>query len=164
MWFELATAADIRPKTRVVDAQAANESIRFASETAGYVERILVISDDPESPRAVRGILEKAGYDVTVAACGPIAMDVFRTAEPGLVVLDGLPGTLIQDLCRQIRDKSGNVPLLVLSTISDVEHVVLLLQLGADGYITKPFSTLEFLARVRAAMRLSEHVVGLAWP
>src|SRR5277367_3402313 len=138
---------------------AANESIQLASETAGYVERILVVYDDPESPRTVREILEKAGYDVTVAACGPIAMDVFRTAGPRLVVLDGLPGTLTQDLCRQIRDKSKNVPLLVLSTISDVEHVVLLLQLGADGYITKPFSTLEFLARVRAAMGDSNRTI-----
>ncbi len=102
----------------------------------------------------MREILEPAGYDVTVAASGPIAMDVLRTTEPGLVVLDICrAGTLTQDLCRQIRGESKDVPLLVLSIVSDVEHVVLLLQLGADGYITKPFSKLEFLARVGAAMR-----------
>ena len=118
------------------------------------MKKILVICDDPGSGWRVQKILEPAGYDVTIAASSPIAMDVLRTTEPGLVVLDiCLEGTLTQDLCRQIRGESKDVPLLVLSIISDVEHVVLLLQLGADGYITKPFSTLEFLARVRAAMR-----------
>jgi DNA-binding response OmpR family regulator len=118
------------------------------------VERILVIYDDPESPRTVRGILEQAGYPVAVAASGPIALDVLYTSKPGLVVLDiSLPGTLTQDLCRQIRGRSKDVPLLVLSIISDVEQVVLLLQLGADGYVKKPFSPLELLARVRAALR-----------
>jgi DNA-binding response OmpR family regulator len=118
------------------------------------VEKILVICDDPGSRWTVREILEPAGYDVTVAASGPIAMDVLRTTEPGLVVLDICrAGTLTQDLCRQIGGESKDVPLLVLSIVSDVEHVVLLLRLGADGYITKPFSKLEFLARVGAAMR-----------
>ena len=113
----------------------------------------MLIYDDPLSPPAARGILERAGYDVSIA-CGLVAMDAFRTKKPGLVVVDiSLPGTLTQDLCREIRGKSKHVPLLFLSVISDVEQVVLLLQLGADGYITKPFSPLEFLARVRAAMR-----------
>jgi DNA-binding response OmpR family regulator len=59
-----------------------------------------------------------------------------------------------QDYCRQIRDESKTVPLLVLSAISDVANVIQLLQLGADDYITKPFDVPEFLARVRASMRL----------
>jgi CheY-like chemotaxis protein len=118
------------------------------------VERILVIYDGPGSRWTVREILKPAGYDVTTAACGRLSMDVILTTNPGLVILDiCLPGTLTHDLCRRIRSKSRNVPLLVLSIISDVEQAVLLLQLGADGYITKPFSSLEFLARVRAAMR-----------
>jgi DNA-binding response OmpR family regulator len=102
----------------------------------------------------VRGILEQAGYDVITAASGPVAMNALRTIKPGLVVLDVcLPGRSGQDLCRQVRGESKNVPLLVLSAISAVADVVLLLGLGADGYITEPFSPLEFLARVRAAMR-----------
>jgi len=118
------------------------------------VQRILVIYDDPASQAILREILESAGYDVTVAPCGPIAMNDCLTTKPGLVVLDiWLPGTLTQNLCRQIRDKSKNVSLLVLTVISDVEEVVTLLKLGADGYITKPFSPLEFVARVRAAIR-----------
>jgi len=119
------------------------------------VGRILVIYDDPESERTVRRILESAGYDVIAApCCGPSAMDVFHNTNPGLVVLDVcLPRKSGQDLCRQIRGNSESVPLLVLSAVRDVADVILLLELGADGYMTKPFSPWEFLARVRAVMR-----------
>jgi len=120
------------------------------------VETILVIHDDPRSQSTVRvrRILEPAGYDVIAAASGHKAMNVLRTKKPALVVLDiCMPGSSGQDLCRQIRRESKNVPLLVLSAIRDVAAVVLLLKLGADGYITEPFSPCEFLARVRVAMR-----------
>jgi DNA-binding response OmpR family regulator len=117
------------------------------------VERILVIYDDPRSQQTVRRILEPAGYDVTIAASDQIAMDVTRTTMAGLVILDVcLPSKATQDLCRQIRNKSKNVSILVLSAIGDVEEVVQFLKLGADGYITKPFNPLEFIARVRAAI------------
>jgi DNA-binding response OmpR family regulator len=118
------------------------------------VERILVIYDDPRSQQTVREILEPIGYSVTAAAYGPIAMEVFRTTVPELVVLDvSLPGKWVQDFCREIRARSTVVPLFVLSTICDVAEVILLLELGADDYITKPFSPWEFLTRVRASMR-----------
>jgi len=118
------------------------------------VERILVIYDDPGSKQTVRQILEPAGYEVTIAASDQIAMDLIRATEAGLVILDVcLPSKSSQDLCHQIRSKSGNVSLLVLSPITDVEEVVLFLKLGADGYITKPFSPSELMARIRAAMR-----------
>ena len=118
------------------------------------MERILVIYDDPGSKQTVRQILEPAGYEVTIAASDQIAMDLIRATEAGLVILDVcLPSKSSQDLCHQIRSKSGNVSLLVLSPITDVEEVVLFLKLGADGYITKPFSPSELMARIRAAMR-----------
>ena len=102
----------------------------------------------------MRRILEQAGYDVIAAASGSKAINVLRTRKPGLVVLDVcLPGRSGADLCRQVRGESKDVPLLVLSAIRDVAAVVLLLRLGADGYITEPFSPSEFLARVRASMR-----------
>jgi DNA-binding response OmpR family regulator len=118
------------------------------------MERILVIYDDPRSEQTVRRILEPAGYGVITVPFGPIAMGVFQKTKPGLVVLDVCqPGKSSQDLCRRIRVNSESVPLLVLSAVGDVPDVVLLLALGADGYITKPFSPDEFLARVRVAMR-----------
>ena len=125
------------------------------------VERILVIYDDPQSQSTVHRILEPAGYDVITAAVGPNAMGVFRAEKPGLVILDVcLPGRSGQDLCRQVRSESKNVPLLVLSAAGDLADVVLLLELGADGYMTKPFSPCEFLARVRTAMHLFQDQRG----
>jgi DNA-binding response OmpR family regulator len=118
------------------------------------VERILVIYDDPGSEQTVRRILEPAGYDVITVPLAPVAMSVVHETKPRLVVLDigrrGKPG---QDLCSQMNVSAGWVPLLVLSAVGDVSEVVLMLALGADDYITKPFSADEFLARVRAAMR-----------
>jgi DNA-binding response OmpR family regulator len=119
----------------------------------------LVIDDDPEVQRAVRRTLEPAGYAVVTAAHGGIAMDIFRATVPALVVLDlRLPGKSGQDLCREMRNESTTVPILVLSAVSD--ETVLLLDLGADDYMTKPFSPRELLARVRAAMRRVEKASG----
>jgi DNA-binding response OmpR family regulator len=117
------------------------------------MERILVIYDAPGSRRTVGRILEPAGYDVITARAGPNAIEVFRKTNPGLVVLDLCEqGKSGQDLCREIRANS-DVPLLVLSAVGDLADVVVLLELGADGYITKPCSPGEVLARVRTAMR-----------
>lgn len=118
------------------------------------MERILVVDDDIEVQETVRRILEPAGYDIVTAADGSIAMETFRTAMPGLVVLDlRLPGKSGQDLCREIRNESTCVPILVLSAVSDEREKILLLELGADDYMTKPFDPREPLARVRAAIR-----------
>ncbi len=79
---------------------------------------------------------------------------VFRSTMPRIVILDlRLPGKSGQDLCREIKQECSNVPILVLSAASDVLDKVLLLELGADDYVTKPFSPRELLARVRAAFR-----------
>jgi DNA-binding response OmpR family regulator len=116
------------------------------------LERILVIYDNPASQRTVRRILEQAGYDVITARSGRNATDVFHETNPGLVILDlGEQGKSGHDLCREIRADS-DVPLLVLGA-GDLADVVVMLEIGADGYITKPISLEELLARVRTAMR-----------
>ena len=117
------------------------------------MEKILIISDDPSSQTVVRSLLVKAGYDVEMAACDNIAIHPFQTTKPSLVILDNLPSRSLHDRCCQIRSQSLEIPLLVLSVVSKVEQVVQLLELGADDYITKPFHTSEFLARIRAALR-----------
>ena len=118
------------------------------------MDKILVIEDDLAVQRALRRTFESAGFEVSVAADGAVAMETFRAIMPRIVILDlRLPGKSGQDLCREIKQESSSVPILVLSAASDVLDKVLLLEIGADDYITKPFSPRELLARVRAAMR-----------
>ena len=115
------------------------------------MQRILVIHDDPGSRRALDEILVPAGYDVVSVAYPPVAiMDAFLLTKPALVVLDiGLSGQKpVEDLCRQLRRESKEVPIFVLGSTSEVADRVSLLDLGADDYITKPFDSMEFLARV----------------
>jgi DNA-binding response OmpR family regulator len=118
------------------------------------MEKVLAIEDDPAVQRALRRTFETAGFDITIASDGNSAMDVFRASMPRVVILDlRLPGRSGQDLCREIKRQAATVPILVLSAASDVVDKVLLLELGADDYVTKPFSPRELLARVRAAIR-----------
>jgi len=118
------------------------------------MDKVLAIEDDPSVQRALRRTFETAGFDITIASDGTSAMDVFRATMPRVVILDlRLPGRSGQDLCREIKRQAASVPILVLSAASDVVDKVLLLELGADDYVTKPFSPRELLARVRAAIR-----------
>ena len=115
------------------------------------MEKILIISDDPQT--AVRSFLVKAGYNVEVAPRDNIAIHASLNTKPDLVILDNLPSRSLHDRCCQIRRQSLDIPLVVISGLSEVELVVQLLKLGADDYITKPFHLSEFLARIRAALR-----------
>jgi DNA-binding response OmpR family regulator len=127
------------------------------------MDRILVIEDDPAVQRALRRTFESAGFEVNVAADGAGAMEAFRNAVPRIVILDlRLPGKSGQDVCREIKREASSVPIIVLSAASDVVDKVLLLELGADDYVTKPFSPRELLARVRAAIRRLQHASGKA--
>lgn len=102
----------------------------------------------------MRDSLEPAGFTVVPGVDGYTAMNIFRATVPRLVVLDiRLPGKSGEDICREIRNDSTSVPILVLSAASEEIDKVLLLELGADDYITKPFSPRELLARVQAAIR-----------
>lgn len=127
------------------------------------MDRILVIEDDPAVQRALRRTFETAGFDVNIAGDGGTAMETFHTFLPRLVILDlRLPGKSGHDLCREIKKETPTMPILVLSAASDVVDKVLLLELGADDYVTKPFSPRELLARVRAALRRLSHAADKA--
>jgi DNA-binding response OmpR family regulator len=122
------------------------------------VQRILVIHDDPRSRRALEQVLVPAGYDVVAVAYPPVAiMDAFLLTKAALVVLDvGLSGQKrVEDLCRQLKRESREVPIFVLGSTSEVADSVSLLDLGADDYISKPFDRMEFLARVTARINWS---------
>ena len=118
------------------------------------MERILVIEDDHAVQKALRRLFETEGFQMEIAADGKAAVEAFRKAPPAVVVLDlRLPLMSGRDVCREIKQQAPNLPVIVLSAASDVSDKVLLLELGADDYVTKPFSPRELLARVRAALR-----------
>src|ERR1700693_1740040 len=97
---------------------------------------------------------EAEGYAVEVHGNGQSALESFHASPPAVIVLDlRLPRLSGRDLCKEVKAKSPMLPIVVLSAASDVSDKVLLLELGADDYVTKPFSPRELLARVRAALR-----------
>jgi DNA-binding response OmpR family regulator len=120
------------------------------------MERILVVEDDRAVQKALKRLFETEGFAVEISADGRSAVESFRSAAPAAVVLDlRLPLMSGRDVCREIKQQSPSVPIIVLSAASDTSDKVLLLELGADDYVTKPFSPRELLARVRVALRHS---------
>src|SRR3984885_5975910 len=94
------------------------------------------------------------GFAVERAGNGTEGLEMFRASAPSVLVLDlSLPGTPGQDICREISQANPTLPIIILSARTEVMDKVLLLELGAHDYVTKPFSPRELLARVRTAMR-----------
>jgi two-component system response regulator RegX3 len=120
------------------------------------VTRILVVEDEESFSDPLSYLLRREGYEVAVADDGPAALDEFDRNGADLVLLDlmlpGLPGT---EVCRQLRARS-NVPVIMLTAKDSEIDKVVGLELGADDYVTKPFSFRELLARIRALLRRSE--------
>jgi len=117
------------------------------------MKTILVVDDEPKITRLVRDYLERAGFHVQVASDGKSALSQSRTEKPDLVILDlGLPFMDGLDVTRELR-KLSNVPIIMLTARSEESDKLIGLELGADDYITKPFSPKELVARVRVAFR-----------
>ncbi len=122
--------------------------------------RILVIDDEPEIWRAVRAGLTSAGFTVEWAATAAEGLDLVARRHPDLVILDlTLPDRDGIEVCRQLRSWSP-VPILILSVRGSDADKVRALELGADDYLTKPFSLAELIARVRVALRHAAHMAG----
>jgi len=120
------------------------------------MDKILVVEDDRAVQKALKRLFESEGYTVDATNDGTAGLGAFRADPPSAVVLDlRLPGTPGMEVCREIKNQAPSLPVIVLSAAADVVDKVLLLELGADDYVTKPFSPKELLARVRAAMRRS---------
>jgi two-component system, OmpR family, response regulator RegX3 len=117
------------------------------------VTRILLVEDEIALSDPLSYLLGREGYEVEVAVDGPAAIAAFDRAGADLVLLDlmlpGLPGT---EVCREIRTRS-TVPIIMLTAKDSEIDIVVGLELGADDYITKPYSTRELLARIRAVLR-----------
>jgi two-component system KDP operon response regulator KdpE len=120
--------------------------------------RILVVDDEIEIMRALQRSLSAHGYEVFTAGSGEEALDAITHHRPDLILLDlGLPGISGLEVCKRVREQT-NLPIIVLS-VKDTEHdKVRALDLGADDYVSKPFSINEVLARVRVALRHSAQV------
>ncbi len=115
--------------------------------------RILLVDDEVPIQRAVAPLLRSRGYDVDVAGTGSDALDAMHAHPPDLIVLDlGLPDMEGMEVCRRVRAESA-VPIVVLSARGGETDKVNALDLGADDYVTKPFSPEELLARIRVALR-----------
>ncbi len=121
------------------------------------MDMVLVVEDSRPMQRTLQRLFEADGLQVQVASDGVAGLENFRKRLPAVVVLDlKLPRLPGKELCRAFKAQAPSVPIVVLSANADVEDKVLLLELGADDYVTKPFSPKELLARVRRAMRRSE--------
>jgi two-component system alkaline phosphatase synthesis response regulator PhoP len=119
----------------------------------GYT--ILVVDDEAQIVRVLRGYLERAGYAVLTAHDGPEALRIARQEKPDLMILDlMLPGMDGVDVCKRLRSES-NLPILMLTARVEEADRIIGLELGADDYVTKPFSPREIVARVKAILRRS---------
>jgi DNA-binding response OmpR family regulator len=123
---------------------------------------ILIVDDEPQLVRVIRSYLEKAGFQATAAYRGDEALQAFRANRPDLVILDlGLPGMDGLDVAREIR-RLGPTPIIMLTARVEETDRLVGLELGADDYVTKPFSPREVVARVRAVLRRTQ--AGAAAP
>nr|WP_328707365.1 response regulator transcription factor [Streptomyces mexicanus] len=129
-------------------------TVRTAYRPGGpSVTRVLVVEDEESFSDALSYMLRKEGFEVAVAATGPDGLDEFERNGADLVLLDlmlpGLPGT---EVCRQLRGRSNVPVIMVTAKDSEIDKVVGL-EIGADDYVTKPFSSRELVARIRAVLR-----------
>jgi two-component system response regulator RegX3 len=117
------------------------------------VTRVLVVEDEESFSDALSYMLRREGYEVAIAATGPDALSAFDRAGADLVLLDlMLPGLSGTEVCRALRQKS-NVPIIIVTAKDSEVDKVVGLELGADDYVTKPFSSRELVARIRAVLR-----------
>ena len=120
------------------------------------MSKILVVEDEETLAEAISFLLEKEGFEVEIAATGPAAVEAFDKNGADLILLDlMLPGLSGTEVCRQIRTKSA-VPIIMLTAKDSEIDKVVGLELGADDYVTKPYSSRELIARIRAVLRRGE--------
>jgi DNA-binding response OmpR family regulator len=124
---------------------------------------ILVVEDDVRMQRILHRLFSDQGYAVTVCGDGQTGLDAFRATRPAAVVLDlMLPVIYGRDLCRTIKLERPETPVVILTAVSEVADKVLLFDIGADDYVTKPFSPRELMARVQAAIRRTQKTAAAA--
>jgi two-component system, OmpR family, KDP operon response regulator KdpE len=147
------------PASSPHEAKASGSSAPAGPQRA-FAARVLVIDDEPEIWRAVRAGLTGAGFTVEWATTGAEGLDLAARWHPDVIILDlTLPDLDGIEICRQLREWS-QVPIIVLSVRGGDADKVKALELGADDYLTKPFSMAELIVRVRVALRHAAHTSG----
>ena len=115
--------------------------------------KILVVEDEKSLSEPLAYLLRREGYDVSVVDNGPAAIDALDQSPPDLMLLDlMLPGLSGTEVCREVRTRSS-LPIIMLTAKDSEVDIVVGLELGADDYVTKPYSSRELLARIRAVLR-----------
>jgi DNA-binding response OmpR family regulator len=128
------------------------------------MQQILVIEDDSALQRVLKRLFEVEGYAVDLANDGTSGLECVRKTVPSAIVLDlRLPDISGQEICRRIAEAAPRMPIVVLSASADEVDKVVLLEIGARDYVTKPFSPRELLARVRAAIRSAHDNWGMSF-
>jgi DNA-binding response OmpR family regulator len=125
----------------------------------GKAQTVLIVEDDPRMQKVLRRLFAGEGFVVESASDGVEGLNLFHSTSPSLVILDlMLPQMTGRDLCLRIKKSAPKTPVIILSAITEVGDKVMLLELGADDYVTKPFSPRELLARAQVALRrLEQH-------
>lgn len=145
--------ADSGLSTALPPGNSLRAAVRLPEEQY-RMDTVLVVEDSRPMQRTLQRLFEADGLQVQMASDGVAGLESFRKQAPNIVVLDlKLPHLPGKELCRAFKAQAPAVPIVVLSANAEVEDKVLLLELGADDYVTKPFSPRELLARVRRAMR-----------
>lgn len=143
-----------RVETMRDELETMEEAGTATPEPFSTLGTILVVEDDPRMQKVLRRMFLDERYAVAVAGDGQTAIEMFRGERPLAVCLDLiLPNISGRELCQKFKATAPEIPVIVLSAITEVVDKVLLLEMGADDYVTKPFSPRELMARVQAAIR-----------
>ncbi len=126
-----------------------------------YMKRILIVEHDDSIKSGLENILRNEGYEIRSAKSGQEGYQVAKESDPDLIILDlMLPGMSGLEICKRLRDEGMKTPVIILTAKAEESDKVLALELGADDYVTKPFSVRELIARVRAHLRREEVITA----
>lgn len=131
-----------------------DEQPRHQPQSSELIRRILAVEDDPSVQSILKRLFESEGFAIEMQSDGRAGLDSFRADAPSATILDlNLPELSGRHLCREMKAAAPSIPIIVLSASCDLHDIVALLEMGADDYVTKPFSPRELLARPRVALR-----------
>jgi DNA-binding response OmpR family regulator len=137
-------------------SKLSDEHKRSQPQLPEPADRILVVEDDPSVQKVLKRLLKAEGFAVEGHSDGQAGLDSFQANAPSAAILDlHLPKLSGQYLCKEMKVAAPSIPIIILTASCDINDKVILLEMGADGYITKPFSPRELLARLRVALRFS---------